>query len=98
MIQEPNCSLPNLDVVRRILAFTRASESLLTQVADRPGHDRRYALTSAKMERDLHWSPLMDFETGLRLTIDWYRANSEWTQRVQSGAYRDYYEQNYGNR
>lgn len=93
-----NCSLPNLDVVRRILAFTRASESLLTQVADRPGHDRRYALTSAKMERDLHWSPLMDFETGLRLTIDWYRANSEWTRRVQSGAYRDYYEQNYGNR
>ena len=50
------------------------------------------------MERDLHWSPLMDFETGLRLTIDWYRANSEWTQRVQSGAYRDYYEQNYGSR
>jgi len=93
-----NCSLPNLDVVRRILAFTGASESLLTPVADRPGHDRRYALTSAKMERDLHWSPLMDFETGLRLTIDWYRANSEWTRRVQSGAYRDYYEQNYGNR
>lgn len=93
-----NCSLPNLDVVRRILALTGASESLLTPVADRPGHDRRYALTSAKMERELQWSPLMDFETGLRLTIDWYRANSEWTQRVQSGAYRDYYEQNYGNR
>ncbi|MBK7931300.1 MAG: dTDP-glucose 4,6-dehydratase [Bryobacterales bacterium] len=93
-----NCSLPNLDVVRRILTFTGASESLLTPVADRPGHDRRYALTSGKMERDLHWSPLMDFETGLRLTIDWYRANSEWTQRVQSGAYRDYYEQNYGSR
>ncbi|MBN8732682.1 MAG: dTDP-glucose 4,6-dehydratase [Acidobacteria bacterium] len=93
-----NCSLPNLDVVRRILAITGASESLLTPVADRPGHDRRYALTSGKMERDLHWSPLMDFETGLRLTIDWYRANSEWTQRVQSGAYRDYYEQNYGSR
>jgi dTDP-glucose 4,6-dehydratase len=93
-----NCSLPNLDVVHRILALTGRSTSLITTVADRPGHDRRYALTSAKMERDLGWTPQMDFEQGLRLTIDWYRANSEWVQRIRSGAYLEYYEQNYGGR
>jgi dTDP-glucose 4,6-dehydratase len=93
-----NCSLPNLDVVNRILALTGRSTSLITTVADRPGHDRRYALTSAKMERELEWTPQMDFEQGLRLTIDWYRANSEWVQRIRSGAYLEYYEQNYGGR
>ncbi|MEP7365873.1 MAG: dTDP-glucose 4,6-dehydratase [Acidobacteriota bacterium] len=93
-----NCSLPNLDVVHRILALTGRSASLITTVADRPGHDRRYALTSAKMERDLGWTPQMDFERGLRLTIDWYRANPEWVQRIRSGAYLEYYEQNYGGR
>ena len=93
-----NCSLPNLDVVNRILALTGRPASLITTVADRPGHDRRYALTSAKMERELGWTPQMDFEKGLRLTIDWYRANAEWVLRVKSGAYREYYEQNYGGR
>jgi dTDP-glucose 4,6-dehydratase len=93
-----NCSLPNLDVVHRILALTGRPTSLITTVADRPGHDRRYALTSEKMERELGWTPQMDFEQGLRLTIDWYRAHSEWVQRVRSGAYREYYEQNYGGR
>ena len=93
-----NCSLPNIEVVHRILAATGAPESLLTTVADRPGHDRRYALTSAKAERELGWSPVMNFEEGLRLTIDWYRANPGWVQRVKSGAYRDYYTRNYGAR
>lgn len=93
-----NCSLPNLDVVHRILALTGRPVSLITTVADRPGHDRRYALTSAKMERELGWTPQMDFERGLRLTIDWYRANTEWVQRIKSGAYLEYYEQNYGGR
>jgi dTDP-glucose 4,6-dehydratase len=93
-----NCSLPNLEVVQRILALTGRSASLITTVADRPGHDRRYALTSAKMERELGWTPQMDFESGLRLTIDWYRTNSEWVRSIKSGAYREYYEQNYGGR
>jgi len=93
-----NCSLPNLEVVQRILALTGRSASLITTVADRPGHDRRYALASAKMERELGWTPQMDFESGLRLTIDWYRANSEWVRSIKSGAYREYYEQNYGGR
>ncbi len=93
-----NRSLPNLEVVRRVLALTGKPESLIRHVEDRPGHDRRYALASAKLTRETGWEPRMDFETGLRDTIDWYRANACWVARVRSGAYRAYYEQNYGGR
>jgi dTDP-glucose 4,6-dehydratase len=93
-----NRSLPNLDVVRQVLALTGQPESLIQYVTDRPGHDRRYALSSAKLMRETGWAPAMDFETGLERTIAWYRANGEWVARVRSGAYRDYYEKNYGSR
>jgi dTDP-glucose 4,6-dehydratase len=93
-----NRSLPNLDVVRRVLDLTAKPESLIQYVTDRPGHDRRYALSSRKLMAETAWKPLMDFETGLARTIDWYRANSPWVARVRSGAYRSYYEKNYGNR
>ena len=93
-----NRSLPNLDVVRKVLALTGKSESLIQYVTDRPGHDRRYALSSEKLMRETSWRPLMDFETGLAKTIDWYRANTQWVERVRSGAYRSYYEKNYGSR
>ncbi|HEX3746390.1 MAG TPA: dTDP-glucose 4,6-dehydratase [Bryobacteraceae bacterium] len=93
-----NRSLPNLEVVHRIIALTGKSENLIQYVQDRPGHDRRYALSSEKLMHETSWSPLMDFETGLARTIDWYRTNPEWVARVRSGAYRTYYEKNYGNR
>jgi len=93
-----NRSLPNLDVVRKVLSLTGKPESLIQYVTDRPGHDRRYALSSEKLMRQTAWRPLIDFETGLGGTIDWYRANSSWVARVRSGAYRTYYEKNYGNR
>jgi dTDP-glucose 4,6-dehydratase len=93
-----NRSLPNMDVVRRVLAATGKPESLIEFVTDRLGHDRRYALSSEKLMRDASWRPLMDFETGLAQTIDWYRANTSWVARVRSGAYREYYERNYGQR
>jgi dTDP-glucose 4,6-dehydratase len=93
-----NCSLPNLDVVRRILKATGKPETLITRVADRPGHDRRYALTNRKLTRDTGWEPAMNFERGLDATIDWYRRNTEWTRRVKSGEYRRFYELNYSNR
>jgi dTDP-glucose 4,6-dehydratase len=93
-----NRSLPNLDVVHQVLALTGKPESLVQYVPDRPGHDRRYALSSEKLMRETAWRPLMDFETGLAHTIDWYRTNSPWMARVRSGAYRAYYEKNYGNR
>ena len=93
-----NRSLPNMDVVRQVLALTGKPESLIQYVTDRPGHDRRYALSSEKLMRETAWKPLMDFETGLARTIEWYRANAPWVARVRSGAYRSYYEKNYGNR
>ena len=93
-----NRSLPNLEVVHQILALTGKPESLIEYVTDRPGHDRRYALSSEKLMRETGWEPVMDFETGLARTIDWYRANSAWVERVRSGEYRTYYERNYGNR
>ena len=71
-----NRSLPNLDVVHKVLALTGKPESLIRYVTDRPGHDRRYALSSEKLMQKTAWRPLMDFETGLGRTIDWYRANS----------------------
>jgi dTDP-glucose 4,6-dehydratase len=93
-----NRSLPNMDVVRQVLALTGKPESLIQYVTDRPGHDRRYALSSEKLMRETGWKPMEDFETGLARTIDWYRANAPWVERVRSGAYRTYYEKNYGNR
>jgi dTDP-glucose 4,6-dehydratase len=91
-------SLPNLEVIRQVLALTGKPASLIRYVTDRPGHDRRYALSSAKLMRETGWQPQMDFATGLAQTIDWYRANTEWVEGVRSGAYREYYETNYGQR
>ena len=93
-----NRSLPNLEVVHQVLTLTGKPESLITHVKDRPGHDRRYALSSEKLMRETGWQPIMNFETGLARTIEWYRGNSAWVGRVRSGAYRTYYERNYGNR
>ncbi|HEY1495088.1 MAG TPA: GDP-mannose 4,6-dehydratase, partial [Candidatus Solibacter sp.] len=93
-----NRSLPNLDVIHQVLAITGKSESLIVYVKDRPGHDRRYALSSEKLMHETGWQPIMDFETGLARTIEWYRGNAAWVARVRSGEYRTYYERNYGNR
>ena len=93
-----NRSLPNLEVVRQVLALTGKPETLIRYVTDRPGHDRRYALSSEKLMRETAWRPVMDFETGLARTIEWYRANRAWVTRVRSGEYRTYYETNYAKR
>jgi dTDP-glucose 4,6-dehydratase len=93
-----NCSLPNLEVVHRILKATGKPESLITRVVDRPGHDRRYALTNEKLTRHTDWEPRMDFNRGLAVTIDWYRAHRAWVDRVKSGEYRHFYEANYAHR
>ena len=93
-----NCSLPNRDVVGRILSATGKPESLIEYVTDRPGHDRRYALTSKKLEHDTGFVPEVAFEKGLADTIAWYRENQEWVRHVKSGEYREYYARNYGGR
>ncbi len=93
-----SCSLPNLEVIRRILKATGKPESLLVRVEDRPGHDRRYALTNEKLTRATGWLPQVDFDSGLSATIDWYCTNRSWIDRVKSGEYRHFYELNYAHR
>lgn len=93
-----NRALPNRDVVRMILAATAKPESLMTPVEDRPGHDRRYAITTAKLMRETSWTPQVEFEKGLAETVHWYRENAAWAAHVRSGEYRQYYEQNYARR
>ena len=67
-------------------------------VKDRPGHDRRYALDSSKIQRELGWSPKVSFEEGIRRTIDWYQTNSAWLDHARSGEYRNYYDRHYTHR
>ncbi len=74
----------------------RAYAELIAFVADRPGHDRRYAIDAARIERELGWRPAESFATGLRRTVEWYLANPDWTARVQSGAYREWIGLQYG--
>jgi dTDP-glucose 4,6-dehydratase len=93
-----NCSLANLEVVRSILRATGRPESLVRFVTDRPGHDRRYALSSARLTRETGWSPATGFDDGLAQTIEWYRTHRDWVSRVKSGEYQSYYERNYANR
>jgi dTDP-glucose 4,6-dehydratase len=87
----------NIDVVRRILALTDRDESLIEYVTDRPGHDRRYSLSSQRI-RSLGWEPSRRFSEGLAQTVDWYRDNEWWWEPIRSGEYRDYYERQYGRK
>jgi dTDP-glucose 4,6-dehydratase len=93
-----NRSLRNLEVVTKILTYLGKPLSLIQHVGDRPGHDRRYALSSAKLMQETGWRPEVDFETGLARTIEWYRSHPQWVARVRSGEYRTYYDLNYGRR
>jgi dTDP-glucose 4,6-dehydratase len=86
---------PNIAVVKRIIELTGAEESQIEHVADRPGHDRRYSLSSEKV-RALGWSPRVRFEEGLAQTAAWYHDNAWWWQPIRSGDYREYYERQYG--
>ena len=87
----------NIDVVKTILQSVGKPESLISYVKDRPGHDLRYAMDYSLAERELGFSPQVDFSTGLHKTIAWYEANAEWLKQVQSGEYRtfmdDWYEE-----
>jgi dTDP-glucose 4,6-dehydratase len=74
------------------------SEQLITYVKDRPGHDRRYAIDAAKINRELGWKPTVTFEQGLSETIDWYLKNTDWLNHITSGAYAKYYQSMYGER
>jgi dTDP-glucose 4,6-dehydratase len=86
----------NLDVAKAVLAACGRPESLIKFVADRPGHDRRYALDASKAQKELGWRPEVAFDPGLAETVAWYRSHAEWIAHVKSGEYRHYYEKHYG--
>ena len=88
----------NLTLARRILTLTGKTETLLSYVQDRPGHDRRYALNCKRIETELGWHPAISLEDGLRRTIDWYKSNLQWVAGVRSREYLSYYEKYYENR
>ena len=87
----------NVDVARTIVELTGADPALLRSVPDRPGHDRRYSLATAKL-RALGWTPQTTFDDGLRRTVEWYRDNRAWWEPIKSGEYRAYYERQYAER
>lgn len=88
----------NIDIVKLILKRLRKGEEFITYVKDRPGHDRRYAIDSGKIQRELGWKPAHIFEEGIEKTIKWYIENESWWKKVMSGEYQKYYEKNYGNK
>jgi dTDP-glucose 4,6-dehydratase len=88
----------NLTMAHRLLRLTGKPQSLLSYVADRPGHDRRYALNSKKIETELGWKREIPLEEGVRKTIEWYKENSKWISDVRAGEYLSYYEKYYEDR
>jgi dTDP-glucose 4,6-dehydratase len=95
---------PNIEIVQTICqlldemrpkADGTSYASQITYVTDRPGHDRRYAIDARKLEAELGWKPAETFKTGIRKTVEWYLANPEWVQHVQSGAYREWVNKQY---
>jgi dTDP-glucose 4,6-dehydratase len=88
----------NLHIVEQILSHLGKPKSLIRHVQDRPGHDRRYAIDPTKLEQELGFSPKVSFETGLAATIEWYLSHKSWWERILSGEYRGYYDQQYAAR
>jgi len=92
------CELTNLQLTHRLLEAMEKPLSLIRYVKDRPGHDRRYAIDCRKIEGELGWAPKVSFAEGLRETVNWYKANEPWVDRIRSGEYLKYYEKQYGDR
>ncbi|WP_437205185.1 dTDP-glucose 4,6-dehydratase [Planctomicrobium sp. SH664] len=90
--------LTNIALTRLLLKLLDKPESLIRYVADRPGHDLRYAIDCTKAERELGWQPQIPFEQGLQETIDWYLQHPDWVSRIRSGDYLKYYASQYGDR
>jgi dTDP-glucose 4,6-dehydratase len=90
--------IPNLELIKLLLAKLGKPESLITFVKDRPGHDRRYAMDALKVQNELGWQPKYTFEEAMQLTIDWYLSNRNWLEHVRSGQYTAYYNKMYSDR
>ena len=87
--------MTNIDIIKLILNYLNKSDDLIEYVKDRPGHDRRYAIDSTKIETELGWKPEYKFEEAIEKTIDWYLQNKNWWERIVSGEYKDYYKLQY---
>ena len=85
-----NSEMSNIEVVKTILDILGKPDSLITYVKDRPGHDRRYAINSEKLQNQLGWKPETNFSEGIQKTIKWYCDNPEWVERIRTGEYRKY--------
>ena len=90
--------MSNIDIVKLILKKLGKSEDLITYVADRKGHDRRYAIDPTKIHNELGWLPETKFADGIEKTIDWYLNHEDWWQTIISGEYQDYYDKMYNKR
>ena len=90
--------MTNIEIIRLILKKLGKGEDLIEYVKDRPGHDRRYAIDSSKIQNSLGWKPTFEFEQAINDTIDWYLQNKNWWERIISGEYQKYYELQYKNR
>jgi dTDP-glucose 4,6-dehydratase len=88
----------NIDLTRMLLELLGKPQTLIEFVSDRPGHDLRYAIDCSKAERELGWKPQVAFRQGIRDTIDWYKSSGAWVNRIKTGDYLKYYEQQYGQR
>ncbi|MDP3964947.1 MAG: GDP-mannose 4,6-dehydratase, partial [bacterium] len=86
----------NLELTQLVLELMGLNEDSIEYVPDRPGHDLRYAVNSEKL-RQLGWAPELDFEQGLKETVDWYKENESWWKRLKSGEYLKYYRKQYGS-
>jgi dTDP-glucose 4,6-dehydratase len=83
--------IANIEVIKKILKIMGKDESYIEFVKDRPGHDRRYAIDWSKINHELGWRPKVNFDTGLKLTINWYLKNQDWWKKIKSGEYQKYY-------
>lgn len=90
--------LTNIEIVKVILKNLNKSEELIQFVKDRPGHDKRYAIDSSKIQNELKWKPEFNFESAIVNTIEWYLKNKKWWERIISGEYQSYYNKQYSDR
>ena len=89
--------ISNLQVIKKILTIMGKDERVIEYVKDRPGHDRRYAVDWSKIQNELGWKPLNDFDEWLGKTITWYKENETWWRDIKTGEYKNYYEKQYGS-